>query len=106
MTPATLKHDVFQPIADPTRRELLRLLVDKDEPIVSLAEHFPITRTAINKHLAVLSEAGLVTSQKVGRETWYKSQLEPLTEVKEWLSYLEEFWSSKLSALKGYVEKE
>ena len=106
MSPTATKHDVFKAIADPTRRQLLRLLADKEEPIVSISGHFPITRTAINKHLAILLEAKLVASQKVGRETRYRSQLEPLIEVKEWLSYLEQFWGDKLDALKRYVEDE
>lgn len=105
MAPTTIKRDVFRAIADPTRRELLRLLADKEEPIVSISEHFPISRTAINKHLAVLLDAGLVTNQKVGRETRYRSQLEPLTEVKEWLAYLEQFWGSKLVALRHLIEE-
>ena len=104
MSPTALKHDVFQAIADPTRRQLLRLLVDKEEPIVSISEHFPVSRTAINKHLAVLLDAGLVRSQKVGRETRYRSQLEPLIEVREWLAYYEQFWDSKLTVLKHYME--
>ena len=102
--PTALKHDVFHAIADPTRRELVRLLVDKEEPVVSISGHFPISRTAINKHLAILQDAGLVTNQKVGRETRYRAHLEPLAEVEDWLAYLEQFWGARLSALKRYVE--
>ncbi len=106
MSPTATKHDVFQAIADPTRRELLRMLVGKDEPIVSISGHFRISRTAINKHLAVLSDARLVSSQRVGRETRYTAHLEPLIEVKEWLYHYEQFWDNKLTALKGYLEHE
>src|ERR1700730_2804196 len=67
-----LEHDVFQAIADPTRRRLLKLLADKEMPITAITECFPISRTAVNKHLHVLSDAGLVSIQKVGRETRYK----------------------------------
>ncbi|WP_379137403.1 ArsR/SmtB family transcription factor [Paenibacillus sp. sgz500958] len=99
-----LKHDVFQAIADPTRRRLLRLLADKEMPVAAITECFPITRTAVNKHLTVLSDAGLVHSQKVGRETRYRLQPEPLTEIREWLSFFEAYWDDKLSALKDLVE--
>jgi DNA-binding transcriptional ArsR family regulator len=98
------KHDVFQAIADPTRRSLLKLLADKEMPITAITECFPISRTAVNKHLHVLSEAGLVSSQKVGRETRYKLQPEPLVELKEWLAFFEQYWDEKLSALKNFVE--
>ena len=106
MSPTVLKHGVFQAIADPTRRELLKLLVDKEEPIVSISEHFPISRTAVNKHLAILLDAGLVSRQRIGRETRYKSHMGPLIEVKEWLAYYEQFWDNKLNSLTNYVENE
>lgn len=101
-----LKHDVFQAIADPTRRRMLKLLADKEMPIAAIAEHFPITRTAVNKHLHVLSDAGLVSSKKAGRETRYKLQPEPLTELKQWLSSFEQYWDEKLLALKMFVEND
>jgi DNA-binding transcriptional ArsR family regulator len=102
------QHDVFQAIADPTRRSLLKLLAEpgKEMSIVAIVERFPITRTAVNKHLQVLSEAGLVSSRKVGRETRYTFQPEPLTELEQWLSFFEQYWEIKLSALKEYVETE
>ncbi|MHA7963721.1 ArsR/SmtB family transcription factor [Paenibacillus sp. CAU 1782] len=101
-----LKHDVFQAIADPTRRSMLKLLADKEMPIAAIAEQFPITRTAVNKHLHVLSNAGLVSSKKAGRETRYTLQPEPLTELKQWLAFFEQYWDEKLLALKMFVESE
>ncbi|WP_175987769.1 helix-turn-helix transcriptional regulator [Bacillus sp. Marseille-Q1617] len=98
------KHDVFQAIADPTRREMLRLLAEKDRPISDITSYFSISRTAVTKHLGILSEAKLVTGKKIGREKIFSLHPEPLTELKEWLSYYERFWSNKLSMLKHYVE--
>jgi DNA-binding transcriptional ArsR family regulator len=98
------KHDVFQAIADPTRREVLRLLAEKERPISEITAHFPMSRTAIAKHLQVLSEAELVHGIKVGREKIYRLQPEPLTELKQWLSFYEKFWENKLSILKHIVE--
>lgn len=103
---AAVKHDVFQAIADPTRREVLGLLANKDLAISEITSHFPISRTAIAKHLHILSEANLVSGKKVGREKIYQLHPEPLTEVKQWLAYYEQFWDNKLSMLKHIVEKD
>ncbi|MBH9966956.1 ArsR/SmtB family transcription factor [Rossellomorea oryzaecorticis] len=99
-----VKHDVFQAIADPTRREMLRLLSEKDRPISDITSHFSISRTAVTKHLGILTEADLVSGKKVGREKIYSLHPEPLTELKVWLSYYEQFWTNKLSMLKYLVE--
>ncbi|WP_409305660.1 ArsR/SmtB family transcription factor [Peribacillus sp. SCS-155] len=101
-----VKHDVFQAIADPTRREVLRLLAGKEMPISEITAHFPISRTAIAKHLQILSEADLVNGRKAGREKLYRLQPEPLQELKNWLSFYEQFWNNKLSMLKHMVENE
>jgi DNA-binding transcriptional ArsR family regulator len=98
------RHDVFQAIADPTRRKILRLLAEREMAIVSIAECFPMGRTAVNKHLHVLSDAGLISCHKVGRETRYKLQPEPLVDVKQWLSFFEHYWGEKLHTLIQYVE--
>ncbi|CAH8770342.1 metalloregulator ArsR/SmtB family transcription factor [Paenibacillus dendritiformis] len=106
MSSSAAKYDVFQAIADPTRREVLRLLADKEMPISQITRHFPISRTAIAKHLHILTEAELVSGRKVGREKIYRLHPEPLTELKDWLSFYERFWSNKLSILKHVVEQE
>jgi len=98
------KPDVFQAVADPTRRGLLALLTDKDMAIAELVRHFPLSRTAINKHLQVLSEAGLVSSRRIGRETRYRLRPEPLVELKEWLAFFDRYWDEKLANLKRFVE--
>lgn len=102
--PALQKHDVFQAIADPTRREILKLLSKQDLPISELTSHFPMSRTAIAKHLHILAEAELVSGQKVGREKRFRLHPEPLAELQEWLSYYEQFWNNKLSMLQFVVE--
>lgn len=100
------KYDVFQAIADPTRRKILRLLANEELAISEITSHFTISRTAIAKHLHVLSEANLVRGKKVGREKIYQLQPEPLSEVKQWLSYYEQFWENKLCILKHVVEND
>lgn len=103
---SAVKHDVFQAIADPTRREVLKLLSQKERPISEITSHFSISRTAIAKHLQILSEAELVSGRKEGREKIYQLRPEPLNELKQWLSYYEQFWNNKLSILKHMVEND
>ncbi|SFS44268.1 ArsR/SmtB family transcription factor [Marininema halotolerans] len=98
------KHDVFQAIADPTRRQLLHVLAEQEMPITQISNRFPMSRTAISKHLRVLEEAGLVQNRRVGREKRYRMQAEPLLELKRWLSFYERFWDNKLVALQRFVE--
>ncbi|MGG2200195.1 MULTISPECIES: ArsR/SmtB family transcription factor [Paenibacillus] len=104
MAAPSAKNDVFQAIADPTRRKLLKLLVDQEMPVTVISGHFPISRTAVSKHLRILADAGLVKDRKVGRETRYRLEPEPLLELKRWLAYYERFWENKLSTLKRFVE--
>jgi DNA-binding transcriptional ArsR family regulator len=100
------KHDVFKAIADPTRREVLRLLAESERPISEITSHFSMSRTAVTKHLQILSEAELISGRKEGREKIYQLHPEPLTEVKQWLSFYERFWENKLSMLKHLVEND
>ncbi len=108
MQPSKVKTgtDVFHAIADPTRRSLLQMLAVREMPIAALTEKFPLSRTAVNKHLHVLTDAGLVSSKKVGRETRYKLQPEPLIELQKWLDFFESYWTEKLSALQQFVEND
>lgn len=101
---AVPKYDVFQAIVDPTRRRLLDLLSRQEMPVKEISGYFPMSRTAVSKHLHVLSSAGLVRERKVGRETRYRLVPEPLQELQHWLNYFEQFWDNKLSMLKHYVE--
>lgn len=104
MAASPQKHDVYQAIADPTRREILRLIAKEELPISEISRHFPMSRTAISKHLLILSEANLVSGEKVGRERRFRLQPEAFTEIQEWLAYFEQFWDNKLSMLKYVAE--
>lgn len=106
MAASSEKPDVFQAIADPTRRRLLRLLDNQELPVNAITGHFTISRTAVSKHLHILADAGLVRERKVGRERRYRLDPEPLLELKRWLAYYERYWENKLSALKHYVESD
>ena len=99
--------DVYSAVADPTRRRLLRLLAETDElPLHEMTARFPVGRTAVSKHLAVLKEAGLVVDRKVGRETLYRLNPAPLREIQEWVSFYDRFWTERIDRLKGLLEEE
>jgi len=99
-------YDVFQAIADPTRREVLHLLLDNNLSIAEITSHFDMSRTAIAKHLHVLEKANLVNGTRSGREKIYRLHPEPLTELRDWLSYYERFWNNKLMKLKFVAEND
>ncbi|MCR2805631.1 ArsR/SmtB family transcription factor [Paenibacillus soyae] len=99
--------DVFDAIADPTRRRLIHLLSKAQElPLHELAVQFQMGRTAVSKHLTILKEAGLVTDRKVGRETRFRLNAEPLIEVQNWIAFYSKFWSANMLRLNLIVEEE
>ncbi|MFD0959082.1 ArsR/SmtB family transcription factor [Paenibacillus chungangensis] len=99
--------DVFDAIADPTRRRLIRLLAEAEEkPLHELTTYFQMGRTAVSKHLTVLKEAGLVVDRKVGRETRYRLNATPLREVQDWLAFYSKFWSTNMLRLQQLLEEE
>lgn len=99
--------DVYSAVADPTRRELIRMLSEAEElPLYELTSAFDMGRTAISKHLTVLKEAGLVSERKVGRETRYRLTPEPLQEIQDWVSFYQQFWDVRIARLKSLLEDE
>lgn len=99
--------DVFDAIADPTRRRLIHLLAQEDEvPLHELTIQFDMGRTAVSKHLTVLKEAGLVTDRKVGRETRFSLNPSPLREVQDWVAFYSMFWTTSMLRLKPLLEGE
>ncbi len=97
--------DIFQAIADPTRRALLDRLRDGEQPVGQLAQPFEMSLPAISQHLQVLCEAGLVSQRRSGRQRLYQINPEPLKQVSEWVSHYEQFWQEKLDVLGEYMEK-
>jgi DNA-binding transcriptional ArsR family regulator len=97
--------DVFAAIADPTRRQLLALLAQGEQTVGALTQPFPMSRTAVAKHLHILQAAGLAVERKAGRERRWRLRPEPLREVKDWLSFYETFWNQRLIGLGTYLEQ-
>ena len=88
-------------IAEPRRREILRLVWNEELPAGQIASHFDITRAAVSQHLRVLKEADLVTERRVGTSRLYRARPERISEVRAWLG---SYWEDRLDALKGAVE--
>jgi len=86
-------------VADPTRRELLRLLVDGERSAGELAAGFPVSRPAISRHLRVLREAGLVRARTEGKRRLYALDPRPLRELDDWLEPYRDLWAHRLDAL-------
>lgn len=105
MSRPTASTDIFQAIADPTRRALLDQLKGGEQPVKQLAEPFQMTMPAISQHLQILCEAGLVQVRKAGRQRLYRLNPEPLKEVSDWITNYEEFWQDKLEKLSTYLEE-
>lgn len=98
---------VFAALANPTRRELLRLLRDEgQQPVQHLANHFAMQRPTISEHLKVLREVGLVSEHKQGRQRYYSLEGAPLREVQEWLAPYERFWKDRLAHLEILLAEE
>jgi len=90
-------------IAEPRRREILRLVWDAERAAGDIAAHFDVTRPAISQHLGVLKEAGLVSERREGTRRFYRARPEGLKELKE---FLEGFWAFSLAQLKREAESE
>jgi DNA-binding transcriptional ArsR family regulator len=100
------RRDVFQAIADPTRRAIIGMVARQPVNVNAIAEQFDISRQAISLHLKVLSECGLLNIRQVGRERLCEAKLEKLNEVHEWVRQYHKLWAGRLNALKNFVEQE
>jgi DNA-binding transcriptional ArsR family regulator len=98
--------DIFQAIADPTRRAILDRLRAGPAPVNSVADGFPQSRPAISKHLKILKDSGLVSEQRQGRERVYQVHPDRLSEIADWLLAYRDFWQTSLNRLKQKLEEE
>lgn len=101
-----MRRDVFQAIADPTRREIIGLLANNTLTLNGVAENFDVSRPAISKHIKILTECGLVVIKQQGRERYCNVDLNKLKEVNDWVTQYRGFWMEKLDALEQFIEKE
>jgi DNA-binding transcriptional ArsR family regulator len=97
------RRDVFQAIADPTRRAIIGMVAEKPLTLNSIADQFEVSRQAVSLHVKILTECGLITIKQQGRERYCKAKLETLSEVSHWVDQYKQYWERKLDSLEKYL---
>ncbi|RYD58583.1 MAG: ArsR family transcriptional regulator [Sphingobacteriales bacterium] len=101
-----MRRDVFQAIADPTRRDIIQMVSHQSLNLNAIAAQFEISRPAISKHIKILTECGLIVIRQEGRERYCEAQLKKLSEVSEWVEQYRNFWNHKLDSLERFLERD
>jgi len=94
-----MRRDIFQAIADPTRRAILVLIATQAMTPNALAEHFDTTRQAVSKHLRILTECELVKQDYQGREIYYQLEINKMKEIDKWLEQFRKIWENRFNQL-------
>ncbi|QHT69973.1 winged helix-turn-helix transcriptional regulator [Rhodocytophaga rosea] len=94
-----MRRDVFQAIADPTRRAIIVLIATQAMTPNAIAEHFDTTRQAVSKHLRILTECQLVRQEHQGREIYYQLEVSKMKEIENWLEQFRKLWESRFNQL-------
>ena len=94
-----MRRDIFQAIADPTRRAIIALIALQAMTPNAIAENFHSTRQAVSKHLRILTECELVKQEQQGREIYYSLQIEKMKEIDKWLSQYRKIWETRFNQL-------
>ena len=95
--------DVFQVIADPSRRQMLQLLSKDSMTINALAENFDMSRPAVSKHIKIMYNAGFISITDIGRERHCVLKQDGFNELQDFISYFDKFWTTKLSKLQSIL---
>ena len=99
------RRDVFQAIADPTRRKIIDLIAGERQNLNAIAGNFDMSRQAISLHIKILSECGLIVIRKQGRERYCEAKLAKLNEVTDWIDQYRKHWDNKFDSLESYLAK-
>lgn len=99
------RRDVFQAIADPTRRQIIGMLAQESLNLNSIAEKFDVTRQAVSLHVKILTECGLIVIKQQGRERICEAKLDKLSEVSDWIDQYRQYWNVKFNSLDKYLQK-
>jgi DNA-binding transcriptional ArsR family regulator len=94
-----MRRDVFQAIADPTRRAIIALIALNAMTPNAIAENFKTTRQAVSKHLRILTECDLVKQEQQGREIYYSLELKKMKEIDKWLEQFRKLWETRFNQL-------
>jgi DNA-binding transcriptional ArsR family regulator len=101
-----MRRDVFQAIADPTRRDIIGLIAQQSLNLNAVADNFDISRPAISKHIKILKECGLLTIKQKGRDRYCEANFKKLNEVSDLVEQYRIFWTNKLDALGTFLDNE
>ncbi|AWL09695.1 winged helix-turn-helix transcriptional regulator [Aquirufa nivalisilvae] len=93
------RRDIFQAIADPTRRAIITLIALQAMTPNAIAEHFDSSRQAVSKHLRILSECELISQKQEGREIYYQLQVNKMKEIDQWINQFRQIWENKFNQL-------
>lgn len=93
------RRDIFQAIADPTRRAIMTLIALQAMTPNAIAEHFDSTRQAVSKHLQILTECALLTQKQQGREIYYQLEVDKMKEIDQWLGQFRSIWENRFNQL-------
>jgi DNA-binding transcriptional ArsR family regulator len=99
------RRDVFQAIADPTRREIIGLLASQSLNLNAIAEKFDVTRQAVSLHVKILTECGLIVIKQQGRDRLCEAKLDNLSEVYDWVDQYKALWTERFNSLDKYLAK-
>jgi DNA-binding transcriptional ArsR family regulator len=94
-----MRRDIFQAIADPTRRAIIALIAVQAMTPNAIAENFNTTRQAVSKHLRILTECELIKQEPQGREIYYSLEIEKMKEIDQWLEQFRKIWESRFDQL-------
>lgn len=98
-----MKRDIFQAIADPTRRAIIALIAIQAMTPNAIAEHFDTTRQAVSKHLRILAECDVIRQEQKGREIYYQLEIEKMKEIDKWLEQYRKIWETRFSQLEDVL---
>lgn len=101
----TQTRDIFQAIADPTRRQIIDMLARQPLNVNAIASKFDISRQAVSLHVQFLNDCGLINIKQQGRERYCEAKLERLNEVTDWVDQYRKHWDKKLDSLENYLAK-
>lgn len=98
------RRDVFQAIADPTRREIIHLISRESLNLNAIADHFDSARPTISQHIKILTECGLIIIKKQGRERFCEAKLDKLQEVSSWVAQYSKAWNETIDAMENFLK--
>lgn len=99
------RRDIFQAIADPTRRAIIGLIALQAMTPNAIAENFHITRQAVSKHLKILTECEIITQNQQGREIYYQLEIEKMKEIDQWIEQFRKIWEDRFDNLESILKK-